>query len=250
MHTLSLFQSARLVSRKQFLIGSLALMALPQLILPQSSGTKPITKNGLTQALTIGGLSQQELQNQVTRRGVDFSLTPETESDLRHAGASGDLIKAVRENYRGAANSETALAALDAPDTNSSTRTTQSASSRPSHSNADSPGETKHPLTLHDVRKVYIAKMPNGLDGYLGAAISNKLGNIFTIVLDRPEADAILQSSGGQSAGTVSMVDPSGKIVLWSGSADDGEKIYLNFRHGGQRQVAEKLASKLKKALS
>ena len=47
-----------------------------------------------------------------------------------------------------------------------------------------------HPLTLHDVRKLYTVRMPNGLDGYLGAAISNELGNILTMVLDRSEADA------------------------------------------------------------
>lgn len=91
--------------------------------------------------------------------------------------------------------------------------------------------------------------MPNGLDAYLRAAISRKLGSFFTIVLDRPEADAILQTTDNRSIGTVNIVDPSGKVVLWSGSADDKEKVYLNFRYGGERQLAEKLAGQLKKSI-
>ena len=178
---------------------------------------------------------------------MDFALNPDTENDLRHAGASGDLIKAVRENYHEGANQDSAaLAALDAPDP---AATTPAARPAAHAANTESAANGKHPLALRDVRKLYIEKMPNGLDSYLRAAISRKLGSFFTIVLDRREADAILQATDNRSSGTVSMLDPSGKVVLWSGSADDKEKAYLNFRHGGERQVADKLAGQLKKAV-
>ena len=113
------------------------------------------------------------------------------------------------------------------------------------------PGEDggKSVTTLRDVRKLYIEKMPNGLDNYLRSAISQKLGSYFTIVLERSQADAILESSDTRSTGTINMVDPSHKVVLWSGSATDKDKAFLNLRHGGERQIAQKLVSQLKRAL-
>jgi hypothetical protein len=220
----------------------LGLLWWPGLIPAQTGSSKPITKNGLTHALEIGGLSQKELVDQVNRRGVDFTVTAQSEAELRRAGAEDSLIEAVRENYRGATNSTTAMAALDSDSGNAS-------SSRPARASSDGGSQRHSATTLHDIRKLYIEKMPDGLDGYLRAAISKKLGGFFTIVLDRSDADAILQSTDARSPGSVSIVDLSGKVVIWSGSADDKEKVYLNFRHGGQREVAEKLAGQLKKAL-
>ena len=61
---------------------------------------KPISQQGLMEALRIGGLSEQELLQIVTLRGVAFPLTSQTEADLRAAGAQSSLIEAVRANYR------------------------------------------------------------------------------------------------------------------------------------------------------
>lgn len=61
---------------------------------------KPISQEGLTEALRIGGLSTEELVEIVTTRGVAFPLNGEVESSLRAAGASAPLIEAVRTNYR------------------------------------------------------------------------------------------------------------------------------------------------------
>lgn len=60
---------------------------------------KPITEKGLVTALTIGGLEAQELVDIIDRRGVDFSLTPESEQQLRAAGATSAVIEAVRTHY-------------------------------------------------------------------------------------------------------------------------------------------------------
>ena len=110
----------------------------------------------------------------------------------------------------------------------------------------------KHVTTLRDVRKIYIEPMPNGFDNFLRAAISRKLHGFFTIVLNKSEADGILKSADTRTAEvvkTVTMVDPSDKVVLWSGSANDKETAYLGFRHGGEQKVADKLAGQLKKAI-
>ena len=64
---------------------------------------KPITKQGLIDALRIGGLTLQELIQFVRDRGVDFQVTPEIEAELRSAAAQRELIEAVRGSFRGQA---------------------------------------------------------------------------------------------------------------------------------------------------
>jgi hypothetical protein len=79
-----------------------ALLAIGVLAQAQTStgSAKPISQEGLTQALRIGGLSTAELVEIVSKRGVAFPVTDAVESSLRAAGASSTLIDAVRENYR------------------------------------------------------------------------------------------------------------------------------------------------------
>jgi hypothetical protein len=64
---------------------------------------KPITKQGLLNAVKINGLSTQELVQQIQRRGVDFEVTAADESDLQSVGARPEIIEAARANYRPAA---------------------------------------------------------------------------------------------------------------------------------------------------
>ncbi|MFL6257121.1 MAG: hypothetical protein ACJ74T_19100 [Pyrinomonadaceae bacterium] len=64
---------------------------------------KPISKQGLVNAVKINGLSTQELVAQIQRRGVDFELTAADESDLQSVGARPEIIEAARSNYRPAA---------------------------------------------------------------------------------------------------------------------------------------------------
>ena len=61
---------------------------------------KPISQRGLTEALSIGGLTTSELVQQVEQRGVDFRITSQSETELVAAGAQPELIRAVRLNYR------------------------------------------------------------------------------------------------------------------------------------------------------
>lgn len=63
--------------------------------------TKPISEKGLINALTIGGLQSKELAQIIDRRGVDFALTQDVEQQLRDAGATAEIVEAVRTHYRG-----------------------------------------------------------------------------------------------------------------------------------------------------
>ena len=69
---------------------------------------KPITKQGLMNAVKINGLSTSELVQQIERRGVDFELTAADESDLQSVGARPEIIAAARSNYRRAATAAAA----------------------------------------------------------------------------------------------------------------------------------------------
>ncbi|HEX8351903.1 MAG TPA: hypothetical protein VF611_03195, partial [Pyrinomonadaceae bacterium] len=64
---------------------------------------KPITKQGLMNAVKINGLSTRELVSQIERRGVDFQMSDSDESDLQGVGARPEVIAAARSNYRPAA---------------------------------------------------------------------------------------------------------------------------------------------------
>lgn len=61
---------------------------------------KPISKQGLVNAVKINGLSTRELVAQIERRGVDFEMTASDESDLQSVGARPEIIAAARANYR------------------------------------------------------------------------------------------------------------------------------------------------------
>jgi hypothetical protein len=70
-----------------------------------------LSKDRLIKLLKLGDSSQQELAQAVARKGVDFQPTADDEKELRQAGASDELIAAVRANFRGAANDGGANAA-------------------------------------------------------------------------------------------------------------------------------------------
>lgn len=121
--------------------------------------------------------------------------------------------------------------------------------------------------TLNSVHKVFIEKMDNNLDQYLRAEFTKQFKGKVVVVLDVKEADAILAGVGEEqkgtgakitgrylglhdvATGTVSLLDREGKIVLWSGEAGDRNMWVGAMARGGQRKVADRLVSKLKKAM-
>jgi hypothetical protein len=109
--------------------------------------------------------------------------------------------------------------------------------------------------------------MPNDLDQYLRAEIAKQFKGSLTVVLDRNDADGILTGVSEEEKGTgakitgrylglhdiatgsVSMVDKEGKVILWADEAGDRSLLLGSIKRGGERKVAERLISKLKKAM-
>lgn len=109
------------------------------------------------------------------------------------------------------------------------------------------------PISLANVRKVYVEPMENHLDQYLTSEISRQFHGTLEIVTSAAQADAILKgvNVGAQTTNqvTVNLVDPSGKVVLWSGTASDRENKFLDVKHGGLQTVAGHLIHSLRKAM-
>lgn len=116
----------------------------------------------------------------------------------------------------------------------------------PAHASAQS-------TSLFKVKKIYVEPMENHLDQYLSSEISRQFHGSLELVTDPGAADAILKgvNLGAQSTtkATVNLVDPSGKVVLWSGTGADRENKFLDLKHGGLQTVAAHLIKDLKKAM-
>jgi hypothetical protein len=111
--------------------------------------------------------------------------------------------------------------------------------------------QTNAPLS--HMKKIYVEKMDNNLDQYITSEISRQFHGSLEIVTEASQADGILKgvNIGAQNTqgATVNLVDPGGKVVLWSGTAGDRENKFLDLKHGGQRTVAEHLVHELRKAM-
>jgi len=121
--------------------------------------------------------------------------------------------------------------------------------------------------SLKDVHRVFIDKMPNDLDQYIGAEITKQLSGRLTVVLIREDADAIMRGTGNERTGTgaaitgrylglhdnatgsISLVDKDEKMILWSAEAGDRSLMFGVMKRGGSRKVADRLVHDLKDAL-
>ena len=133
----------------------------------------------------------------------------------------------------------------------------------------DAPRKSQsEPVTdIRSVRKIFIDKMPNDLDQYLRAEFTKQMRGRITVVLDQKDADGILTGVSEEEKGTgakitgkylglhdvatgsVSLLDREGKVLLWSEEAGDRSLVFGAVKRGGERKVAERLVSKLKKAM-
>jgi hypothetical protein len=107
--------------------------------------------------------------------------------------------------------------------------------------------------TLANIRKIYVEPMENHLDQYLTSEISRQFHGTLQIVTTAGEADAVLKgvNVGVQTTNkaTVNLMDPSGKVVLWSGTAGDRQNKFLDIKHGGLQSVAAHMIHGLHKAM-
>jgi len=107
--------------------------------------------------------------------------------------------------------------------------------------------------SLANIRKIYVEPMDNHLDQYLTSEISRQFHGSLQIVTSAAEADAVLKgvNLGVQTTNkaTVNLVDPTGKVVLWSGTAADRENKFLDIKHGGLETIAGHLIHSMHKAM-
>jgi hypothetical protein len=121
-------------------------------------------------------------------------------------------------------------------------------------------------IALSSVHKIFIEKMGTGnLDQYLRAEVIKQAKGRLTVVLDKTGADAVLTGSTEEKTGVghaitgrylglednttaaVSLVDPTGKQLLWATEAGDRSLILSIAHRGGDRKVAERIVSQLLK---
>ncbi|MBA3715738.1 MAG: hypothetical protein H0W76_25375, partial [Pyrinomonadaceae bacterium] len=86
------------ISKRTVLVAGLVSLLLFSGVVAQTR--KPITKNGLLEAIRIGGLTTSELVREVQQRGVDFELTDDIQAELRRVGAAPEVVRAVNSNRR------------------------------------------------------------------------------------------------------------------------------------------------------
>jgi hypothetical protein len=216
--------------------------------------SKPITFTGLLNSLKTHGLTTAELTKIVQSRGVDFALTADKESELKAAGADADLLAAVRGGQHGtwsvAPSSGGAQSPAPAPAAPPAAPPATPPASQPPADNGKSAVPASAPVitSIRDVKKLYIEKMSNDLDEYIKAEISRQMPGRLLVVLNAQDADAIMKGTATDRQGNVTITDLRGTADLWVGEAGD-KGLYLTKIHGGEKKVAERLVSGLKKAM-
>lgn len=124
------------------------------------------------------------------------------------------------------------------------------------------------PVSLSSIHKIYIEKMPGELDQYIRAEFTKQAKGQLTVALDKSDADAVLTGTSEQKEGVghvitgrylglednttaaISLVDPSGKQLLWAAEAGDRSLFFSVAHRGGERKVADRIVSQLLKAVT
>jgi hypothetical protein len=124
------------------------------------------------------------------------------------------------------------------------------------------------PSPLRSVKRVFIEKMDNNFDQDLRVQITRQFKGDINVVLDREMADAVIiavttSDKGGigwgtlkymgldrTSNGTLTMMDKSGKTILWADEAGDRAPWASgNLTDSGRRTLAARLVHKMKIAM-
>jgi len=113
--------------------------------------------------------------------------------------------------------------------------------------------------------RVFIAPMEGNLNSFLAAEIVKKKVPV-TIVTDEAQAEFILTGFSGKTGdnkwyhvvfntgrdsdeGSVQVVSVASKTIIWAGEAGDRSLWWGTWARGGQRKVADRIISQLKKDL-
>ncbi len=122
--------------------------------------------------------------------------------------------------------------------------------------------------SLHEVRKIFVEKMPGQLDEFIKSEIEKQLWGRVRVVSRKEEADAVLQGevvenlgdtgskvTGGylgmkdDNIGSATLTDLKGSTVLWRAEAGDKSPILGIVKKGGPKKIAERLVNNLRRKL-
>ncbi|MCC6365934.1 MAG: hypothetical protein IT165_20655 [Bryobacterales bacterium] len=235
----------------------------------------PLSKTGIMTLLQVGTPSSR-IAELVVQRGIGFQLIPQIASELESAGADSDLIGALNRAHP----SETPVAiprkspvmqrafvptATTAPEAAPAPPPPPPAAPKPA---TPAPPPSPKVASLHEVKTIFVDKMPGDLDQYIRAEITKQMKGRLTVTLVRGQADAVLtgvaESRTGTgsmitgrylglhdtASGSVSVLDSTGTKVLWSEEAGDRSLWFGALKRGGPRKVAGRLVSKLRRAMA
>ena len=156
---------------------------------------EPLNKKRLLKLLTLNDSTQPELIQIVGQKGVDFQPAPADERELHDAGASDDLIVAVRANYRNGAT--TAGGDTNAAQSNSQPATDQALTST---ANSSSPTPKK---------KGFLSKLNQKMDeatAKLNKANAEANKQAQTVQATSAQANQTVQSVKSQATQTAQAV--------------------------------------------
>jgi len=121
--------------------------------------------------------------------------------------------------------------------------------------------------SIKRIQRIYVDKMPEGLDRCIRAEIAKQFKGKLTVVFEPEQADAIMAAVSVQSTeveqrpndrrvglqeiatGSISVLDKEGKIVLWSFEVHDRNIWWGATRHGGAQKIADRLVHNLRAAI-
>jgi hypothetical protein len=144
---------------------------------PHAQAKKPISRQGLVNAVKINGLSTAELIGQIRSRGVAFQMTDDAEQELRSVGARPEVIDAARSNYRAAA------------EMTASTQPTHTSSTQP-HVNTGAPVPAGAPLSKSEI----VTMLQGGIPSSRVEQFVEVRGVNFSVT---PQITAEIKSAGG-----------------------------------------------------
>jgi hypothetical protein len=104
-------------------------------------------------------------------------------------------------------------------------------------------------MTLREVRRIFVEKMPDQLDEYVKSEIDKQLFGRVRLASRRENADAVLQGVTDEDTGSAILTDLKGSVVLWKDEAGDESSLLGITKRGGPKKIAERLVNSLKEKM-
>jgi hypothetical protein len=148
--------------------------------------------------LVAAGVSAPEILRIIASApSVDFDLRPGSTAAMMQAGVSEETIKAMAARESGMAVSVAPTTTVARPNAFEA-RPAPVSSEYTSKARSERVVPVRRPTvsSLAQVRRIYIEKLPNDFDQYLRAEFFKQMARRVTIVIDKSDADAVINWRG------------------------------------------------------